>query len=89
MSGRVWLFQTASRCAGDPNCDGWIDFGDVNPFVLALSSRPEWQNRCPNCPEQNADVGGDGQYASVCGFGHTNPFVELPTTGGGQPIPCP
>ena len=23
---------------GDLNCDGWIDFGDINPFVLALSN---------------------------------------------------
>jgi hypothetical protein len=25
-------------CRGDLNCSGFIDFGDINPFVLALSN---------------------------------------------------
>jgi hypothetical protein len=26
-------------CRGDLNCDGVIDFGDINPFVALLSGR--------------------------------------------------
>ncbi len=76
-------------CAGDLNCSGFIDFGDINPFVLALSNWPQWKATYPNCPEQNADVNGDGQYGGSQGFGDINPFVALLASGGGQPIPCP
>ncbi len=76
-------------CRGDLNCDGVIDFGDINPFVLALSSWPAWLQQYPNCPPQNADVNGDGQYGGSQGFGDINPFVALLASGGGNPIPCP
>ncbi len=76
-------------CPGDLNCDGFIDFGDINPFVLALSNWELWKLTYPNCPEQNADVNGDGQYGGVNGFGDINPFVGLLSSGGGYPIPCP
>jgi len=76
-------------CRGDLNCDGVVSFADINPFVLALSNWTEWKNTYPDCPEQNADVNGDGQYGGVYGFGDINPFVELLAGSGGQPIPCP
>ncbi len=76
-------------CRGDLNCDGFIDFGDINPFVLALSNFPAWKNQNPYCPEQNSDINGDGQYGGAQGFGDINPFVGLLSSGGGQPIPCP
>ena len=76
-------------CRGDLNCDGVISFGDINPFVLALSNWTEWKNTYPDCPEQNADINGDGQYGGANGFGDINPFVNLIASGGGQPIPCP
>ena len=62
---------------GDLNCDGRIDFGDINAFVLALANWTEWKLQYPDCPEQNADVNGDGQYGGVWGFGDINPFVDL------------
>ncbi len=76
-------------CHGDLNCDGQVDFGDINDFVLALSNWPAWKLAYPDCPERNADVNGDGQYGGANGFGDINPFVALLATGGGQPIPCP
>ncbi len=76
-------------CRGDLNCSGFIDFGDINPFVLALSNWEQWKLTYPNCPEQNADINGDGQYGGSNGFGDINPFVALLASGGGQPIPCP
>jgi len=76
-------------CRGDLNCDGFIDFGDINPFVLALSNWPAWQAAFPGCPERNTDVNGDGDYGGPLGFGDINPFVALLASGGGNPIPCP
>jgi len=75
-------------CRGDLNCDGIINFGDINPFIQALSNFPAWKAQHPYCPEQNADINGDGQYGGAQGFGDINPFVVLLSSGGG-PIPCP
>ncbi|MEW6251135.1 MAG: hypothetical protein AB1716_10845 [Planctomycetota bacterium] len=68
-------------CRGDCNCDGRVDFGDINPFVQALSDLPGWQQQYPNCPLGNPDVNGDGRID----FGDINPFVALLSAGGG---PC-
>lgn len=76
-------------CPGDLNCDGQIDFADINPFVLALSNWEEWKRQYPDCPEENADVNKDGLYGGPNGFGDINPFVALLASGGGNPIPCP
>ncbi|MEW6251408.1 MAG: hypothetical protein AB1716_12230 [Planctomycetota bacterium] len=62
-------------CRGDCNCDGVVDFGDINPFVTVLSGGTP-------CNFDNCDVNGDG----VIDFGDINPFVALLSAGGG---PCP
>ncbi len=58
---------------GDLNCDGSVDFGDINPFVLILSNPAVWQQTYPGCPLLNGDIDGDGSV----GFGDINPFVAL------------
>jgi hypothetical protein len=60
-------------CAGDLNCDGVVDFGDINPFVLILSNFAAWQQTYPGCPWQNGDIDGNGGV----GFEDINPFVAL------------
>jgi len=65
--------------AGDVNCDGQVDFADINPFVAALSAgESAWQQFtmsedctfvCVN------DISRDG----VVDFGDINPFVALLT----------
>jgi len=79
-----------SYCVGDLNCDGWIDFGDINPFVLYLSNCDAWQAAFPGCPPENGDINCDCTYCFHGGpdFGDINPFVALMTqcTGG---CPCP
>jgi hypothetical protein len=65
--------------AGDLNCDGAVNFGDINPFVQYLSNFAAWQAAFPNCPAINGDINGDGIYPS---FGDINPFVALLTSGG-------
>jgi len=58
---------------GDLNCDGVVNFGDINPFVLLLSNWLEWQNTYPGCLMANGDLNEDG----VTGFADINPFVAL------------
>lgn len=92
LTGGFWaIIGTGgpSICPGDLNCDGQIDFNDINPFVLALSNWPAWLQQYPDCPPQNADVNKDGMYGGANGFGDINPFVDLLNSGGGNPIPCP
>lgn len=61
---------------GDLNCDGVTDFGDINPFVLALSNPPMYGQEFPGCPLVNRDINQDGRFD----FGDINPFVALLTT---------
>jgi hypothetical protein len=59
---------------GDMNCDGLVNFQDINPFVLFLSNFPAWQATYPGCPAQNGDINGDGLYPA---FSDINPLVAL------------
>jgi hypothetical protein len=61
-------------CPGDADCDGDIDFDDINPFVAALSGATP-------CNPFNVDITGDG----VIDFGDINPFVALLSVGGSCP----
>ncbi len=61
---------------GDVNCDGTVDFADINPFVQALTDGEGYQETYSGCWPENADINGDGSV----GFGDINPFVELLTT---------
>ena len=61
--------------AGDMNCDGAVDFGDINPFVTALTSRAAFQAQHPACAWITGDINGDG----TVDFGDINPFVALLT----------
>ena len=61
------------RRLGDLNCDGAVDFGDINPFVAYLSNLSGWQRTYPECDALNGDINGDG----TASFGDINPFVTL------------
>ena len=58
---------------GDVNCDGAINFGDIDPFVQAITDYAGYLAAYPGC--DNADVNGDG----ATNFGDIDPFVELLT----------
>jgi hypothetical protein len=77
LAGASFNFTVGYR-HGDLNCDGVVDFGDINPFVLYLSSYSTWQQTYPTCPPQNGDINGDGLYPS---FSDINPFVALLSAG--------
>ena len=61
--------------AGDLNCDGVVDFDDINPFVLALSDPAGYAAEFPRCMQINADCNADGRVD----FGDINGFVRLLT----------
>jgi len=58
---------------GDLNCDGAVNFDDINPFVLLLSDPGLWQTTYPTCNPLNGDCNGDG----LVNFDDINPFVAL------------
>ncbi len=61
-------FQCAPAiCVGDVNCDGVVNFFDIDPFVAVLSGNP-----IPGCPPAAADTDGDGDVD----FFDIDPFVE-------------
>jgi hypothetical protein len=63
---------------GDLNCDGVVNFDDINPFVLALSDPTGYQSQYPNCNILNGDCNGDGNV----NFDDINPFVAILSGGG-------
>ncbi len=58
---------------GDLNCDGVVDFDDINPFVLALTDPAGYAAAFPACNILNGDLTGDGLVT----FDDINPFVAL------------
>jgi len=63
---------------GDANCDGVVDFDDINPFVKALIGQGTYEAKYPGCPWLNGDINGDGSVD----FDDINPFVKLVVGGG-------
>ncbi len=45
---------------GDLNCDGVVDFDDIQPFVRALAGEEYYQSYHPDCIWMNADCDQDG-----------------------------
>ncbi len=70
-SGEIQI--PAGSLPGDMNCDGVVDFGDINPFILALTDPAGYAAAYPNCPLSNGDINGDGRVD----FGDINPFIGL------------
>ncbi len=58
---------------GDLNCDGHVDFGDINPLVLALSSPQAYAATYPHCHL----LRGDCNYDGTLDFADINAFVAL------------
>ncbi len=58
--------------AGDLNCDGVVDFFDIDHFVQALMDPVGYQMSHPYCHLEYADMNGDGEVD----FFDIDPFVE-------------
>jgi parallel beta-helix repeat protein len=61
------------RSPGDVNCDGRVDFDDINPFVLALTGADGYYSEYPECDWLNGDCNEDGSVD----FDDINAFVAL------------
>jgi len=68
-----YLYAFHDPMKGDLNCDFWVNFDDINPFVQLLADPAGWQVAHPDCPMSNGDCNGDGQVT----FDDINPFVAL------------
>ena len=75
LLGCFWP-ATVPACLGDCDCDGVVDFNDINALVAALS------DPAGVCFFPNLDMNFDG----VVDFDDINPFVEILSGSGG---PCP
>jgi hypothetical protein len=76
----------SANARGDLNCDGLINGYDIDPFVLALSSAPDfaaYYAAYAACDGMLADVNTDG---AVNGF-DIDPFVTRLTSGSRSCLP--
>ncbi len=62
---------------GDLNCDGAVDFFDIDPFVLAVTDSAGYAAVYPDCDIMLADCNGDG----VVDFFDIDGFVAIITGG--------
>jgi hypothetical protein len=75
---RVAFGVVPGPLAADVNCDGIVDFHDINPFVQALVDPDGYRDAYRACwPLNNADVNGDG----TVNFTDINPFVAVLVAG--------
>ncbi|MEW6253735.1 MAG: hypothetical protein AB1716_24070, partial [Planctomycetota bacterium] len=65
--------ECETGCNGDCNCDGYVNFDDINEFVRILGGGTP-------CRFANADINDDGQVD----FSDINPFVACLAAGGGR-----
>ena len=56
---------------GDANCDGYVNFGDIDAFVMALTAPLEYRRAYWDCDVYNCDMNGDARI----NFGDIDPFV--------------
>ncbi len=58
---------------GDLNCDGWVNNGDIDAFVFALSYPEQYPDEYPDCDIMLGDINGDGSVNN----GDIDGFVAL------------
>ncbi len=63
----------AAYARGDLNCDGWVNNGDIDAFVFALSFPEQYADEYPGCDIMNGDINGDGDVNN----GDIDAFVAL------------
>ncbi len=69
----VRAYYTSHDVPGDMDCDGDVDFDDIDPFVLALSGEAAYYAQFPECNWLNGDIDDNG----AVDFDDINPFVSL------------
>ncbi len=69
----VLWYPLVAYVPGDMNCDGVVDFDDINPFVLALGGFDGYFGAYPDCNWYHADCDDN----CTVDFDDINPFVAL------------
>ncbi len=73
---------TVTACGGgtlgDMNCDGAVDNGDIDAFVLGLLDEAAYEDAYPNCDLSNGDINDDGAMDN----GDIDGFVACLLAGG-------
>jgi hypothetical protein len=76
----IWIHAKSARQSwmffpnpGDMNCDGTVDFFDIDPFVNVLVDPGQYATDYPNCDAMRADIDEDGSVT----FFDIDPFVAL------------
>jgi subtilisin family serine protease len=74
-SGRLDVLAalTAADPVGDLDCDGYVTFFDIDPFVLTLTDLSGYVASAPNCNSMRADINKDG----TVDYFDIDAFIEL------------
>jgi hypothetical protein len=70
---RLGWFHVLPFGVGDLNCDGVVDFFDINPFVLALTAGRTYEEEYPDCDRLLGDI----NQNNVFNYFDINLFVDL------------
>ncbi len=54
----------ASDAIADMNCDGAVDFFDIDPFAMAVTNPTLYEQTYPDCAIELGDINGDGDVNS-------------------------
>jgi hypothetical protein len=88
LPGRVEYVTGPGVLPGDLNGDNLVNFGDLSPFVLALTDVPAYDAMFPDLAAtrvDRCDTSGD----SMCNFGDLSPFVAILTGGSSRASAVP
>ena len=64
---------------GDSNCDGLVNNGDIEAFILSITNSRRYAAEYPGCPLVN----GDANLDTLVNTGDTDPFISVITGGPG------
>ncbi len=78
LSASIPYFNRFHVVPGDMNCDGVINWRDIDPFVAALSGQALYEAVYPACDWLSADCNGDG----LVNWRDIDPLVALMSTMG-------
>jgi hypothetical protein len=78
IAAGYWHSYGLTAFYGDLNCDGLVNFADIDAFVRALAGAGPYRAAFPRCHWLNADCNADG----AVNFGDINAFVNLLQRGG-------
>ena len=79
------LFSAATSITGDLDCDGDVDFDDIDDFVLGLNNPAEYLSNMGVPASLKGDTDGDGDLD----FDDITGFVNILSGGGLQSVPEP